>query len=76
MSNPKNNLILILNLRRQSIPGEFDLLALALTPKGKPSGLKDYDNLNEVDIKNILSFINYITTDKQAEGLLPIKIKI
>ena len=64
MSNPKNNLILILNLRRQSIPGEFDLLALALTPKGKPSGLKDYDNLNEVDIKNILSFINYITTDK------------
>ena len=29
-----------------------------------------------VDTDNILSFINYITTDKQAEGLLPIKIKI
>ena len=72
MSNPKNNPIPILNLRRQSIPGEFNLLALALTPKGKPSGLKDYDNLNKVDTNNILSFINYITTDKQAEGLLPI----
>jgi len=51
MLNLKNNLIPILNLRRQSIPGEFDLLALALTPK-------------EVDTNNILSFINYITTDK------------
>jgi len=29
-----------------------------------------------VDINNILSFINYITTDKQAKGLLPIKIEI
>jgi len=29
-----------------------------------------------MDTNNILSFINYITTDKQAEGLLPIKIKI
>ena len=76
MSNLKNNPIPILNLRRQLILGEFDLLALALTPKGKPSGLKDYDNLNEVDTNNVLSFINYITIDKQAEGLLPIKIKI
>jgi len=66
----------ILNLRRQSTPGEFNLLALALTPKGKPSGLKNYNNPNKVDINNILFFINYITTDKQAEGLLPIKIKI
>ena len=64
MSNPKNNLIPILNLHRQSIPEEFDLLALALTPKGKPSGLKDYNDLNKVDTNNILSFINYITTDK------------
>jgi hypothetical protein len=66
----------ILNLRRQLILGEFDLLALALTPKGKPSGLKNYDNLNKGDTNNILSFINYTTTDKQAEGLLPIKIEI
>jgi len=64
MLNLKNNLILILNLRRQSILGEFDLLALALTPKGKPSSLKDYNDLNEVDIDNFLFFINYITTDK------------
>jgi len=76
MSNPKNNLILIFNLRRQSIPGEFDLLALVLIFKGKPSGLKDYNNLNEVDTNNVLFFINYITIDKQAEGLLFIKIKI
>ena len=54
----------ILNLRCQLIPGEFDLLALALTPKGKPSGLKNYDDLNEGDTNNILSFINYTTTDK------------
>jgi hypothetical protein len=64
MSNPKNNPIPTLNLRRQSILGEFDLLALALTPKRKPSSLKDYDDLKEVDTNNILSFINYITTDK------------
>src|SRR3984893_12217977 len=76
MSNLENNPIPILNLRRQLIPREFNLLALALTPKGKPSGLKDYNNLNKVDTNNILSFINYITIDKQAEGLLPIKIKI
>src|ERR1700731_3449454 len=76
MSNLKNNPIPILNLRRQLIPGEFDLLALALTPKGKPSGLKDYDNLNKVDTNNILSFIDYITINKQAEELLPIKIEI
>ena len=62
--NPKNNPIPTLNLRRQLTPGEFDLLALALTPKGKPSSLKDYNNPNEVDINNILSFINYITMDK------------
>jgi len=57
------NLIPILNLQRQLILGEFNLLALALA-------------LKEVDTDNILSFINYTTTDKQAEGLLPIKIKI
>ena len=54
----------ILNLRRQLILGEFNLLALALTPKGKPSSLKNYNNLNEGDTNNILSFINYITIDK------------
>ena len=62
--NLKNNLIPILNLRRQLTLEEFDLLALALTPKGKPSGLKDYNDPNKVDIDNILSFINYITIDK------------
>ena len=51
-------------LRRQLILGEFNLLALALTPKGKPSGLKDYNNFNKVDTDNILFFIDYITTDK------------
>ena len=64
MSNPKNNPMPILNLRRQLIPGEFDSSALALTPEGKPSSLKNYDDLNEGDTNNILSFINYITTDK------------
>jgi len=54
----------ILNLQRQLILGGFNLLALALTPKRKPSSLKDYNNLNRVDINNILSFINYITIDK------------
>ena len=76
MLNLKNNLIPIFYLRRQLIPGEFNLLTLALTPKGKPSGLKDYNNLNEVDTDNISSFIDYITTDKQVKGLPPIKIKI
>ena len=76
MSNPKNNLIPTLSLQRQLIPREFNLLALALILKGKPSGLKDYNNLNEIDTDNVLSFINYITTDKQVEGLLLIKIKI
>ena len=64
------------NLRRQLILGKFDLLALALTPKEKLSGLKNHNNFNKVDTNNILSFINYITMDKQAEKLLPIKIKI
>ena len=64
MSNPENNPIPIFYLRRQLILGEFDLLALALTPKGKPSGLKNYNNFNKVNTNNILSFINYITTDK------------
>ena len=64
MLNLKNNPIPILDLRRQLTPGEFDLLALALTPKGKPSSLEDYNNPNKVDINNVLSFINYITTDK------------
>jgi len=75
MLNLKNNLIPILKPRHQLVLGGFNLLALALTPKGKPSGLKDYDDYKG-DINNVLSFINYITTDKQAEGLLPIKIKI
>ena len=64
MSNPKNNLIPIFYLHHQLISGEFNLLTLALTPKGKPNSLKDYNNLNKVDTDNILSFINYITTDK------------
>ena len=64
MLNLKNNLTPILNLRCQLILGEFNLLTLALLPKGKPSGLKDYNSFNEVNINNILSFINYITTDK------------
>ena len=76
MLNPKNNPIPTLSLQRQSIPGEFNLLALALTLKGKPSGLKDYNNLNKADTNNVLSFINYTTTDKQMEGLPPIEIKI
>ena len=76
MSNPKNNPIPTLSLQHQLILGEFDLLALALTLEGKPSGLKDYNNLNKADTNNILSFINYITTDKQIKGLLSIKIKI
>jgi len=75
MLNLKNNLIPILKPQHQLVPEGFNLLALALTPKGKPSGLKDYNN-HKGDINNILSFINYITTDKQAKGLLPIKIKI
>jgi hypothetical protein len=64
MLNLKNNPIPIFNLCCQLIPGEFDLLALVLAPKGKPSGLKNYNNFNKVDTNNILSFINYITTDK------------
>ena len=76
MLNLENNLIPMFYLRRQSILENFNLLALALTPKGKPSSLKDYNNLNKVNTNNILSFINYITTDKQVKGLLPIKIEI
>ena len=64
MLNLENNLILIFYLHRQSILGEFDLLALVLTLKGKPSGLKNYNNLNEVDTDNVLFFINYITIGK------------
>ena len=64
MLNLKNNLIFILNLHCQLILGEFNLLALVLVPKGKPNGLKDYNNFNKVNINNILSFINYITIDK------------
>ena len=51
-------------LHRQLISGEFNLSALALTLKGKPSGLKDYNDFNKVNTDNILFFINYITTDK------------
>ena len=59
MLNLKNNPIFILNLRCQLILGEFNLLTLVLAPKGKPSGLKDYNNFNKVDTNNILFFINY-----------------
>ena len=51
-------------LCRQLILGEFNLLALALTLKGKSSGLKDYNNFNKVNTNNILFFINHITMDK------------
>ena len=47
--NLKNNLIPILYLQRQLTLREFNLLILILTPK---------------DTNNVLSFINYITTDK------------
>jgi len=63
MLNLKNNPIPILKLRHQLILGGFNLLALALTSKGKPSGLKDYNNYKG-DINNVLSFINYTTIDK------------
>ena len=76
MLNLKNNLIPILNLRCQLTLEEFDLLVLVLNLEGEPSGLKDYNNLNKIDTDNVSSFIDYITTDKQAEGLPPIKIKI
>ena len=76
MSNLKNNPVPISDRRRQLIPGEFNLLVLALTPKGKPSGLKDHYGLNKINTGNILSFINHITTDKQVEGQLPIEIEI
>ena len=76
MLNLKNNPILIFYLRRQLILKEFNLLALALTPKRRPSNLKNYNDFNKVDTNNILPFINYITIDKQVKELLPIKIKI
>ena len=76
MLNLKNNPIFIFYLHRQLILGEFNLLALALTLKGKPSGLKDYNNFNKIDTDNILSFINYTTMDKQVKGLPLIKIEI
>ena len=64
MLNLKNNLIPILNLHCQLTLEEFNLLALVLNPKGEPSGLKNYNNFNKVDTDNVLSFINYTTTDK------------
>ena len=64
MLNLKNNPIPTFYLHRQSILGEFDLSALALTPKKKPNGLKDYNNFNKVNTNNISSFIDYTTTDK------------
>src|SRR6266700_5616301 len=110
MLSLKSNPIPQLNLRRQSIPGEFNSSTLALTPKGKPSGLKESqlqvppstqhhlkddksqlaqqdrytpigigdhnDDLNEIDTRDILSFINYIATEKQLKGQPPIEIKI
>jgi hypothetical protein len=39
--SPKSNLIPQPNLQRQLILGEFNLLTLVLTPKGKPSSLKE-----------------------------------
>ena len=62
--NLKNNPILILTLRRQLTLKEFNLLALALTSKGRLSGSKNYNDFNEVDTNNILSFIDYTTIDK------------
>jgi len=53
----------ILKPQHQLVLGGFDLLALALTPKEKPSNLKNYNNYKG-DINNILSFINYTTIDK------------
>jgi hypothetical protein len=41
MLSLKSNLIPWPNLQRQSILGEFNSLTLALTPEGKPSGLKE-----------------------------------
>ena len=55
MLNLKNNPIPMFYLHRQLILKEFNLLALVLTPKGKPNSLKDYNNLNKVNINNILS---------------------
>ena len=54
----------MLNLCCQLTLKEFNLLALVLNPKGESSGLKDYNNFNKVNINNVLSFINYTTTDK------------
>ena len=64
MLNSENNPIPTFYLYRQLILGEFDLSVLVLTPKGKPSSLKDYNNFNKINTDNILSFINYITIDK------------
>ena len=64
MLNLENNLIPIFTLRHQLTLEEFDLLALALTPEGRPNSLKNYNNFNEIDTNNILSFINYTTIDK------------
>ena len=64
MLNLKNKLIPIFNLYCQSTLEEFNLLALVLNPEGELSGLKNYNNLNKVNTDNILSFINYIITDK------------
>ena len=64
MLNPENNPIPIFYLHRQLILREFNLLTLALTLKGKPSNLKDYNNFNKIDTNNISSFINYTTMDK------------
>ena len=64
MLNLKNNLIPILNLHCQLTLEEFNSSALVLNPEGEPSGLKNYNDLNKVNTDNILSFINYIITDK------------
>ena len=64
MLNLKNNSIPIFNLCCQLTLKEFNLLALVLNPKGEPGGLKDYNDLNKVDIDNISSFIDYIIIDK------------
>ena len=54
----------MLTLYHQLTLEEFDLLVLALIFKGRPSGLKNYNNFNKVNTNNILFFINYTITDK------------
>jgi len=72
MLSLKSNLIPQPSLQRQLIPGEFNLLILALTPKGKPSGLE------ELQLRVPLSAQHYLKDDKsqpaQQDGYTPISI--